>query len=111
MYESIGLDAAIAEIDTDDDGKSDHMTCIVYYSGSADSFLEEEKKIMESAGVVSPTSEIRFKYLEAGKSGLLLKYSTGIWIIADPALAEVKDMVGYVTHTPYRLSIMIDVGA
>jgi len=110
MYESIGLDSAIANIDTDDNGKSDHMTCLVYYSKDSASFIDEEKTIMNAAGIASPTGKIWLKYIDAVTSKLLSKYSIGIWIIADPPMAEVKDMVGYITHKPYNLKSVIDVG-
>ena len=108
MYESVGLDAAIANIDTDDDLTVDHMTCLVYYSKDADSFRGEETIMLKILGM---NRGIRFYYFDAASSKLLPeKYTTGIWIVADPTMAVVKDMIGYITHRPYKVTSVIDVG-
>jgi len=108
MYESGGLDAAIAKIDTDDDWKADHMTCLVYYSKDADSFSTEEKIMLKILGM---SRGIRFYYFDTASSQILPeKYTTGVWIVADPTMAVVKDMVGYITHRPYKVTSVIDVG-
>lgn len=112
MYESVGLDAAVANIDTDDDKQIDHMTCVVYYSKDSDSFIGEEKIIMNKVGLTSPTGKIHISYFDCVKTKLLSeKYTTGIWIVADPLMADVKDIVGYVIHEPYIAGAVIDVGS
>ena len=50
------------------------------------------------------------KFIESEKSELSKKYKTGIWVIADPPMAEVRDMVGYITHTPYNIKAILDIG-
>jgi predicted transglutaminase-like cysteine proteinase len=108
MYESVGLDAAIANIDTDDDWKADHMTCLVYYSKDGDSFIDEEKIILKILGL---SRALRVYYFEPAGSKLLPeKYTTGMWIVADPTMAVVKDAVGYINHRPYQATSVIDVG-
>lgn len=108
MYESVGLDAAIADIDTDDDGKADHMTCLVYYSKDGGSFIDEETIIIKKLGL---NKALRIYYFnQAGSKLLPQKYTTGVWIVADPTMAIVKDMVGYITHRPYKATSVIDVG-
>ncbi len=111
MYESIGLDAAIAYIDTDNDERIDHVTCIIYYSKDSDSFLGEEKVIMSCASLTSPTGHLYVSYVAASSEILSGKYTTGIWIVADPLMADVKGIVGYVTHEPYAATSVIDVGS
>ena len=108
MYESVGLDAAIANIDTDDDLAVDHMTCLVYYSKDSASFTGEEKIILKILGM---SRGIRFYYFDQASSQILPeKYTTGMWIVADPTMAVVKDMVGYIIHRPYKAMSVIDVG-
>lgn len=109
LYESVGLDAAIASIDTDDDWKTDHMTCLVYYSGDGDSFIEEEKAILDMVGM---SDDVRIICFDPANSRLLpAKYTGGIWIVADPTMAIVKEKVGYVAHKPYQAILVIDVGS
>ncbi len=112
MYESVGLDAAIASIDTNMDSRADHMSCLVFYPGTADSFMGQIKDLMPKLMVSSPTGEIHIKYLDATKSSKLLpKYDQGIWVFADPPMAEVKDMVGYITHEAWEITLVTDVGS
>lgn len=111
MYESIGLDAAIAKIDTQGSEKANHMACLVYYSKDADSFLDEEKEIMEKMKKTSPTGEVHIRYINAATFSSLPKYNSGIWIFIDPPMGEVKDLVSYITHEPYDLVSVVDVGA
>jgi len=109
LYESVGLDAAIASIDTDDDWKTDHMTCLVYYSGDGDSFIEEEKTILDMVGM---SNDVRIICFDPANSRLLpAKYTGGVWIVADPTMAIVKEKVGYVAHKPYQATLVIDVGS
>ncbi|MBA7582556.1 hypothetical protein ES708_24487 [subsurface metagenome] len=111
LYESVGLDAAIVDIDTSGDGKVDHMACLVYYSGDADSFIDEADVIMRKMRQTSPTQEIHIRFGEAATSPSALgKYDSGIWIVADPLMAEVRDMAGYITRDPYEFVEIIDVG-
>jgi len=108
MYESVGLDAAIASIDTTGDGKIDHMTCLVYFAGSGEAFIEEEKEILEQVGM---STDARIICFDPEKSRLLpVKYASGIWVVADPTMAVVKEKVGYVAHKPYQATLVIDVG-
>lgn len=109
LYESVGLDAAIASIDTDDDWIMDHMTCLVYYSGDGEAFIEEEKTILDILGM---SSDARIICFDPAHSNLLpKKYSSGIWIVADPTMAIVKEKVGYVAHKPYQAVLVTDVGS
>jgi len=108
MYEAVGLDAAIANIDTDDDMKPDHMTCLVYYPEDGDTFIEEEKIILEAVGL---GVQVRIIYFDPANSRLLpKKYTTGVWIVADPTMATDKDKIGYVAHKPYKATSVIDIG-
>ncbi|MFC1941752.1 transglutaminase domain-containing protein [Chloroflexota bacterium] len=110
LYESVGLDAAITYVDTKGDEQINHMACLVYYSDTSQSFLDKTKAIMEAAGVESPTAEIRIMYIDAENTQFSSNYSKGIWIIADPTMAKVKDMVGHITHKPYDLISMLEAG-
>lgn len=107
MYESVGLDAAIANIDTDQTGKADHMTCLVYYPEEEDSFIVEEKIILKKLGL---GEGVRFSYFDQVDSKVVpKKYASGIWIVADPTMAAIKDMVGYISHSSYQATSVIDV--
>jgi len=109
MYEAVGLDAAIASIDTDDDVKPNHMTCLVYYPEDGDTFIKEEIIIL---GMIGLNTQVRVIYFDPAKSKLLPeKYTTGVWIVADPTMAMDKDKVGYVIHKPYKATLVIDVGS
>lgn len=111
MYEAVGLDAAIVYIDTNDDGEADHMASIVYYLRSKDFFIAMEKSIMDKMGLKSRTGFLTIRFWDAGSLYQVLgKYDEGIWIIVDPVMATVKEMVGYVTHEPYTATDFVDVG-
>lgn len=117
MYEAVGLDAVIGFIDTDGDGKTDHMAALVYWPGDADSFLNEEQTIMDILGLTSPTGELYLSWFGGTNPSFPSKwsliygdYSTGIWITADPPMANVKDIVGYIVRKPYEVKLVIDVG-
>jgi hypothetical protein len=111
MYESLGLDAAVSYIDTDDDGESEHMTCLVYWAGDADSLLDEEKAILKKMRLAVPGGKIFIRFLEAANlPSEMGKYDHGIWVIADPLMADVRGIVGYITHEPYEAVEIIDVG-
>ncbi|HEY78282.1 MAG TPA: hypothetical protein G4O09_04130 [Dehalococcoidia bacterium] len=111
MYESLGLDAAVSYIDTDHDGQSDHMTCLVYWAGDADSFLDEEKTILKRLRIKVPDGQVVIRFFDATNLySELGKYHHGIWIIADPLMADVSGMVGSITEEPYETIEIIDVG-
>ena len=111
MYESLGLDAAVSYIDTDKDGQSDHMTCLVYWANDADSFLDEEKTILRRLRIKVPDGQVIIRFFDtANLYPELGKYHDGIWIIADPLMVDVSGMVGYITKEPYEIIEIIDVG-
>ena len=72
MYESVGLDAALVFLNTDDNPEVDHMACLVYWPGDVKSFLNEEKAIMKHKGITSPVSQVRVNHIFAGTSHLML---------------------------------------
>jgi hypothetical protein len=111
MYESLGLDSAVSYIDTDDDGQSDHMTCLVYWTGDANSFLDEEQTIIKRLRLKVPNGQIIIRFFEAEDLySELGKYHHGIWIITDPLMVDVSGVVGYITKEPYEIVEVIDVG-
>lgn len=111
MYEAVGLDSAIALLDTNGDGKVDHASALVYYKGTAKDFLEEEEMIMNKLGLQSPTERYLIAYFRAESiKGTVRSYTTGIWIPVDPLFSEFKELAGYITHEPYEPIIVIDVG-
>jgi hypothetical protein len=72
-------------------------------------FIDEEKAILEKMGMSADARVICF---DTANSRLLPpKYSGGVWIVADPTMAFVKEKVGYVAHKPYRATLVIDVGS
>ena len=111
MYEAVGLDASVVLLDTDDTEGADHMACLVYYLGDSNSFLDKEQTILSKLGLQSSTGHIEIRFWGVDSSHAVLgKYESGIWIIADPPMAEVRDLVGYVTHAPYKGIEITDVG-
>jgi len=111
MYEAVGLDAAIVYLDTNDDGEADHMAALVYYPRSDDFFIATEKDIMDKMGLKSRTGFLTIRFWEASNlSQVLGKYDKGIWLVVDPVMGTVKEMVGYVTHEPYSATDFVDVG-
>lgn len=111
MYEAVGLDAAIVYIDTNDDGEADHMAALVYYSRSDNFFIATEKDIMDRIGLKSRTGFLTIRFWDASNlSQVLGKYDKGIWLVVDPVMGTVKEMVGYVTHEPYSATDFVDVG-
>jgi len=111
MYEAIGLDAAVAYIDTDGNGHPTHMACFVFYQGNADSFLDKEETILDIMELSSPTGDIKIRFWNmGGSSSIQSKHDSGIWIIADPPMEAVKGMVGYINTKPYDVIRGVDVG-
>ncbi len=111
LYEAVGLDAAIADIQTDNEGSKRHMACIVYWAGDSRSFLIEEKIVMEKIGVGDSAGPTFLRFWDVGTARpLLAKYASGIWIIADPTMAIDKDTVGHVTQKPYSATSFSDIG-
>jgi hypothetical protein len=111
MYESVGLDAALVFLNTDDNPEIDHMACLVYWPGDVKSFLDEEKVILRQQRITSPVSQIRVNYIYPGTSYLMLgKYTSGVLLFSDIIMSEAGCLVGYITHEPYDVSDIIDVG-
>jgi len=111
MYESVGLDSALAFMDTDDEPGIDHITCFVYWASDWQSFLEDEKTILNKKGLSSPTGQVYVRYWDIRASHPVLgKYDEGIWIVADGTMNDVKGMVGYITRELYTAYEIIDVG-
>ncbi len=111
MYESVGLDAALVFLNTDDNPEVDHMACLVYWPGDAKSFLNEEEAILKKKGITSPVSQVRVNHIFTGTSHLMLgKYNSGILLFSDIIMSEAGSLVGYITHEPYEIIEIIDVG-
>ncbi len=97
LYEAVGLDAAIGEIDTDGDDILDHMACLVYCPVDSETFLYQEKMILKWFQYRSPTDSLYIYYFTPKDHHTVLgKYDTGIWIVADLLNARVVDLVGYI---------------
>jgi LEA14-like dessication related protein len=86
------------------------MASLVYYPETGEDFISEALTIMEMAGIHSPTALIMIRYIEAGQLKELSDYSRGIWIVADPQMQKVNEMVGYITHDPYEIISVVNVG-
>jgi hypothetical protein len=111
MYESVGLDAALVLLNTDSNPDIDHMACLVYWSGDANSFLDEEKVILKNMRITSPVFSLGISNIYTGKSHLMLdKYSSGVLLFSDVVMSKAGCLVGYVTHDPYEVAGIIDVG-
>ena len=111
MYESVGLDAALVFLNTDDDPGADHMACLVYWPGDADSFLAEEEAILKRMKMISPIVPLRVKHIVAGTSYPMLgKYNSGILIFVDAIMSEARNLVGHINYKPYDVVEIIDVG-
>jgi hypothetical protein len=111
MYESVGLDAALVLLNTDSNPDVDHMACLVYWSGDAKSFLDEEKVILKKMGITSPVIRLGINHIYTGTSHLLLeKYSSGVLLFSDVIMSKAGCLLGYITHDPYEITGIIDVG-
>jgi hypothetical protein len=111
MYEAVGLDAALALLNTDDNPGVDHMACLVYWPGDASSFLDEEKFILKKMGITSPVFKLGINHVYIGKSNLLLeKHASGALLFSDVIMSKAGCLVGYITHEPYEITGIIDVG-
>jgi transglutaminase-like putative cysteine protease len=96
MYEALGLKTRFALVDTDGDGRADHVACLVHYSGAAKSFLDGEGAIALLAGLRSKLpSKYTVTYLEDREGGA--------WIIADPLFSASDYCVGMIEHEPYKI--------
>ena len=60
MCESVGLDAAVEFVDTDQDGKVNHALCSVYYGGSSKGFISRQQAIWEAFGAYPEHHQIAF---------------------------------------------------
>lgn len=108
LYESVGMDAAVACIDTDGDLQTDHMACLVYYGEDGESFIDGEKEILDALGI---NPDVRIICFHQSSSNLMpAKYDGGIWVVADPTMSIVKDKVAYIAHRPYQAVSVVDVG-
>jgi len=107
MYESVGLDAAIVEVDSDNDTKGDHMACAVYYHQNAESYINDERIILQRLNLVSTSGDLKVMSFEADQWELLKKYTSGTWIIIDPLAAKIP---GYISASNYQIISAIDVG-
>lgn len=111
MYESVGLDAALVLLNTDSNRDIDHMACLVCWSGDAKSFLDEEKVTLKKMGITSPVIRLRINRIYTGTSHLMLeKYTSGILLFSDVIMSKAGCLVGYITHDPYEITGIIDVG-
>ena len=111
MYESVGLDAALVFLNTDNNPGADHMACLVYWPGDVKSFLDEEKNIMKQRKITSPFSRLRANHVFIGSEHLLLeKYDSGILLFSDIIMSESGTAVGHIEHEPYEIIQIIDVG-
>jgi hypothetical protein len=111
MYESVGLDAALVLLNTDSNPYVDHMACLVYWSSDENSFLDEEKVILKKMGITSPVMRLGVNNIYAGTSHLMLeKYSSGVLLFSDVIMSKAGCLVGYISHYPYEVTGIIDVG-
>jgi hypothetical protein len=108
MYGSVGLDSALILVDIDKDDVTEHISALVYYPGTSDEFLDEERIIMEKSNLGTVDNIIELKYFssETLKDSIETQ-GTGIWIVADPIFS---DVVGYITDEDYKPLKIVDVG-
>ncbi|MEM0506555.1 MAG: transglutaminase domain-containing protein [Thermosphaera sp.] len=100
LYESIGLDAVIGLVDTNGDGVVDHAATMVYLNMDPDSLLNAMKKY-------ELVFNVRIKSLSYFTG--IKNVSTGLWLIVDPPMADVKQEPWSISHRPYNLDCIIDV--
>lgn len=99
LYESIGLDAVIGLVDTDGDGVVDHASALVFVNQDPDHLLEAMKKYE----LVFNTRISKISYFTGLKNE-----KTGVWLIIDPPMADVKDAPWYTSHEPYILECYVE---
>jgi hypothetical protein len=99
LYESIGLDAVIGLVDTNGDGVVDHAAALVYVDLDPDVLL----KAMQRYDLVFNTRTSKISYYSNVKN-----VQTGVWLIIDPPMADVKDAPWSISHEPYVLECYVD---
>jgi hypothetical protein len=111
MLEAVGLDASLAFVDTSNDGKVDHLACIVYYPGTEQEYLDKERELMDSLNIYSSTGELQVMCLgikdDVLDADLRQKYTDGVWVVIDPAV----DIPGYIPDDSYKVILTIEVGS
>lgn len=99
LYESVGLDAVIGFIDTDNDGGSDHLTAIVYLDLDSKDALD----LMEEYEQIFGISVRKMSYFTRIQST-----TGGTWLIVDPPMAMVKYKPWEIDQEPYTLLCYVD---
>jgi hypothetical protein len=121
MSESIGMDAIIANVDTERDGEEDQALCLIYYSGNSEEFFEEQMEMGRRYKVYP--KNLRSMYISEPFNIFLRsndkwiyhnKYDRGIWVslenwdyctIIQSLDVEYKDFMSseYIQEMMYRL--------
>ena len=111
LYEASGLDAALALVNTNTDAEADHLTCLVYWPGDVQLFIDEEERILDRYQMTSPVVTVKIKHILNNTSELMLgKYREGVLLVADPVMSQVNNLMGYVTNKTYEILKIFDVG-
>ena len=90
LYRSVGLDAGVALIDTDDDGRVDHTTAIIYLDKEPNEVLRGIAKWASAQGITVN----KISYFKAEK---------GIYLVVDPLMTKNKDNPWHVDNPIYKL--------
>jgi hypothetical protein len=90
LYRSVGLDAGVALIDTDGDGRADHATAIIYLDKDPNEVLRGIAKWASAQGIIVNG----ISYVKAEK---------GIYLVVDPLMTKNKDNPWRVDASIYKL--------
>jgi hypothetical protein len=90
LYRSVGLDAVVGLIDTDDDNKVDHATALVYFTGNTTEILNGISKWASVLGIEVE----KISYFDA---------DGGVYLIVDPPMSTYKNNPWSIYHTSYKL--------
>jgi hypothetical protein len=90
LYRSVGLDAVVGLIDTDDDNKVDHATALVYFTGNTTEILNGISKWASVLGIEVE----KISYFDA---------DGGVYLVVDPPMSTYKNNPWSIYYTSYKL--------
>ncbi|MCE4624722.1 MAG: hypothetical protein F7C35_02505 [Desulfurococcales archaeon] len=101
LLEASGIKTAFALVDTDGDGKADHVSVLALYPDGGKEFLDWEERIIREVGVIRQLEK-------AGKelddlSIMWITYNNQSWLVVDPLFQVSPVTVGMIEHTPYKI--------
>lgn len=92
LYRSVGLDAVVGLIDTDGDGRANHATALVYFTGNTSEILNGISKWASVLGI----NVEKISYFNA---------DGGVYLIVDPLMSKNENNPWSIHHTGWSKSL------